>query len=73
MLAGDKSHMPGMVRASFGLYNTLEEIDALIDALILIQRREFTGRYTQERSTGAYEPEGWVPSFEKSYPLTRTV
>ncbi len=73
MLAGDKSHMPGMVRASFGLYNTIEEIDALIDALIRIQRREFTGRYTQERSTGAYEPEGWVPSFEKSYPLTRTV
>ena len=29
MLAGDRSNMPGLIRASFGLYNTVEEIDIL--------------------------------------------
>jgi selenocysteine lyase/cysteine desulfurase len=38
MLAGDKSEMPGLIRASFGLYNTFEDVDALIDALQHIAR-----------------------------------
>lgn len=69
MIAGDKSNMPGMVRASFGLYNTIEEIDELIDALSRIQRGEFSGKYIQDRASGSFEPQGWQPAFEKFYPL----
>lgn len=38
---------PGMVRISFGLYNTYEEIDALVKALHIISRnkREYDKRY----------------------------
>lgn len=69
MLAGDKSGMPGMVRASFGLYNTFDDVDVLIDSLKHIQRGEFSGKYLQDRATGSYTPEGWEPVFDQYYPL----
>lgn len=47
--------MPGMVRVSFGLYNTRQEIDTLIEALTAITRKEF-GSYDLDRATGAYTP-----------------
>jgi selenocysteine lyase/cysteine desulfurase len=69
MLAGDKSHMPGLIRASFGLYNTLEEIDYLVEALNRITRGEYKGRYNQEKATGEYQPVGWAPQFEEYFNL----
>jgi len=66
ILAGDRSEMPGMIRHSFGLYNTLEEVDALVEALNRISRGQYTGQYTQVKSTGEYLPSGWQPDF-KSY------
>jgi selenocysteine lyase/cysteine desulfurase len=64
MLSGDKTDMPGLIRASFGLYNTIEDVDALADALEAIVRGEYQGHYVQERATGEYIPEGWVPQFD---------
>ena len=64
MLAGDKSEMPGLVRASFGLYNNLEEVDRFCEALSRIARGEFAGRYRQDRASGEYHLEGWAPDFE---------
>lgn len=63
ILAGDKRDMPGLVRASFGLYNTLDEVDALVEALNHIARGEFQGEYTQVKATGEYVPKGWSPDF----------
>ena len=68
MLAGDKSDMPGMVRISFGLYNTTEDIDALVDALIDITQGKYHGDYVQEHSTGEFTPLGWEPDFNLYYP-----
>lgn len=65
MLAGDRSNMPGMIRASFGLYNTLEDIDVFIDALEQIVKRQYKGQYTQDIATGEYKPLGWEPEFDK--------
>jgi selenocysteine lyase/cysteine desulfurase len=67
MLAGDKSDMPGLVRISFGLYNTLDEIDTLIEALNRIARGEYSGQYIQEKSLGEYHPVGWDPDFEEYF------
>lgn len=67
MLAGDRSEMPGMVRASFGLYNTLDEVDALVEAMERIRRGEYQGHYNQDRATGEYKPEGWQPEFEQYF------
>jgi hypothetical protein len=54
MIAGDKSDMPGMVRASFGCYNTEADVDALLEILERIARREYRGTYVQEQSSGAF-------------------
>src|SRR5205814_9884356 len=52
MLAHDRSEMPGLVRASFGLYNTLAEVDVFISALEKIARGDYQGRYHQDKAAG---------------------
>ena len=65
VLAGDKSRLPGMVRASLGCYNTERDIDALLDALDRILRGEILGRYSQDPKSGAFAAEGYHPAFER--------
>lgn len=67
MLAGDKSDMPGMVRVSFGLYNTKADADELIEALSCIARGKFQGNYTQIRSSGEFIPTDWNPDFNQYF------
>jgi cysteine desulfurase/selenocysteine lyase len=69
MISGDKSDMPGLVRASFGLYNTLAEVDMLAEALNRISRGEFRGHYIQDRASGEYHLEGWQPDFSHYFTL----
>ena len=69
MLGGDRSEMPGLVRASFGLYNSTADVDALVEALTHISRHEYQGRYTQERASGDYKPTGWQPQFDQYFAL----
>jgi selenocysteine lyase/cysteine desulfurase len=63
MAARDKRDMPGMVRMSFGLYNTLDEVDRFTAVLTKIARGDYAGRYHQDMPTGEYTPEGWAPDF----------
>ena len=65
VIAGDKSHMPGMVRASFGCYNTRDDIDALVDMVERIAKGQYKGNYTQNRATGAFTAEGFAPDFRR--------
>jgi selenocysteine lyase/cysteine desulfurase len=67
MLAGDRSDMPGLIRASFGLYNTYADIDVLVEALRGIVRGEYRGRYTQNTATGEYIPQNWKPEFSSYF------
>jgi cysteine desulfurase/selenocysteine lyase len=67
MLAGDRSEMPGMFRASFGLYNSLAEVDALLHALTCIARGQYQGKYRQVKSSGEYIPAGWQPDFNRYF------
>ena len=59
VLQGDRSDLPGLLRVSFGCYNTLAEIDYLVDWLKRIQRGEYRGEYTLHRRSGSYRPAGW--------------
>jgi hypothetical protein len=61
--AGDRSDMPGLVRISFGLYNDFSEVDALVEALTCIHRKEWKGTYIQDTATGEYLPQGWQVDF----------
>jgi selenocysteine lyase/cysteine desulfurase len=67
--AGNKRDMPGLVRISFGLYNTTDEIDDLIEALHCIVRGDFTGNYVQDHATGEFHPENWEPDFEAFFEI----
>lgn len=69
ILAGDRTTMPGMIRASFGLYNTIDDVDVFVDALIKITRGEYQGRYIQDRTSGEFVPDGWQPDFERYFSL----
>ena len=59
LLGGDKSNMPGMVRASFGCYNSTDDIDRLAVMLERIARGDYQGDYRVEPSTGEYLPVGY--------------
>jgi len=69
MLAGDRSNMPGLLRASFGLYNTDDEVDALVDALTKISAGQYQGQYVQDKSSGEYIPKDWQPDFSSYFML----
>ena len=59
VLSGDRSDLPGLVRASFGCYNTLAEIDTLVEWLQRIRAGDFRGEYILDRRSGSYAPRGW--------------
>ena len=69
MIEGDKSEMPGLIRASFGLYNTRQEVDSFIDALQCISAGDYKGNYTQDRASGEYSPLEWQPKFNEFFSL----
>lgn len=54
-LAGDKSRTPGMVRISFGVYNTPEDVDALVTMLRKIRAGDYAD-YVQQPGTGGFTP-----------------
>jgi len=67
--AGDRTDMPGLVRVSFGLYNSTNEIDELIESLFHIKRGDYAGNYLQDPASGEYIPEGWDPEFDRFFSI----
>lgn len=67
VLAGDRRHMPGVVRASFGVYNTTAEVDRLVQALTAIAGGQYQGTYRQDKSSGDFYAVGWEPHLEKYF------
>jgi cysteine desulfurase / selenocysteine lyase len=53
-LSDGRPHKPGMVRISLGAYNTAEDLDALVEMLVRIVRREFQGKYRPAPETDEY-------------------
>ncbi|MCX7922283.1 MAG: aminotransferase class V-fold PLP-dependent enzyme [Clostridia bacterium] len=56
VLNRDKSQVPGMVRVSLGLYNTIADIDRLLNALDNIVEGNYFGTYMLNRKDGSYAP-----------------
>jgi cysteine desulfurase/selenocysteine lyase len=67
IMSGDKSEMPGLIRISFGLYNTMEDVDYLVEALKHISEGDYRGNYIQDQATGEYAPQAWAPDFSKYF------
>ena len=62
MQAGDRRAIPGMVRASFGVYNTTAEIDHLFKYLRLIAQKKWKGEYKQSKKTGFFTATQSLPT-----------
>jgi cysteine desulfurase / selenocysteine lyase len=69
LLGGDKSNMPGMVRASFGCYNDTSDVDRLLEMLERIARHDYAGTYELNRATGEYRPANFTENLSKSFLL----
>ncbi len=67
VLAGNKSNMPGMVRASLGCYSTREDVDSLLDILGKIVQGKYRGKYVQDRASGAFHERTFNPSYDKYF------
>jgi len=62
LFAEDKSRKPGMTRISFGVYNSFEDVDELVEMLGRITRREYQGQYYPIPESGEYAPAGYQDS-----------
>ena len=69
ILMQDRRDLPGMVRVSFGMYNTHDEVDVLAEALAQIAKGSYHGRYEQDRRSGEFRPVGWKPGFAEYFEL----
>lgn len=59
----------GLVRVSFGLHNTLEEVDTLCDALTAISTGNLREKYRWDEEIG-FIPRGWTaPQFDRFFTL----
>ena len=68
IIAGDRTNLPGLVRASFGCYNSFEDVDRLVDALHMIARGDYAGNYVLDPRSGTFWPEGFSYSFPDYFP-----
>ena len=69
LLDGDKSHMPGMVRMSFGCYNDTTDVDRLVEMVERVARGEYRGDYQLEPATGEYIPAGYIDPLAEHFLL----
>jgi selenocysteine lyase/cysteine desulfurase len=69
MLSGVKANIPGMVRASFGCYTNEADIDAFVEMLEKIVRREYRGSYVMDPATGVFLPDGFTIDVRKYFPF----
>jgi cysteine desulfurase/selenocysteine lyase len=73
IIRGDRRNVPGMVRISFGLYNTIEEIDRVTMALRAVAKNEYKGKYHQNIANGEFVPEGWNIDFDKYFTFIQNI
>ncbi|MEE9554313.1 MAG: aminotransferase class V-fold PLP-dependent enzyme [candidate division Zixibacteria bacterium] len=56
---GIRLDVPGMIRVSFGIYNTKSEIDRFMKLIDMIIRGEYKGKYTVDCKSGEAYPAGY--------------
>jgi cysteine desulfurase / selenocysteine lyase len=67
ILARDRSDIPGTVRISFGIYNTISEIDRLIEMLQKIAAGDYSKDYIVDREKGEYYPTKFSVDFSQYF------
>jgi len=73
--AGERPGLPGLIRVSFGIYNTVSEVAALVSLLDRICSGDYQGEYLRDPATGTVRPdqgEKWETSTESWSPRNCT-
>jgi len=63
ILAGNRSGVPGMVRVSFGVYNSRADVDALVQALHRVARGDHAAGYVEDVRSGKFSHPDYRPPF----------
>jgi selenocysteine lyase/cysteine desulfurase len=66
ILNHDRSTAPGLVRISFGCYNTIEEIDRLTSLLRRVVSGDYSDDYVVDKASGLYLPRSFYPGILES-------
>ena len=69
IVAGSRVGLPGLVRISFGCYNTIEEVDHTMGILARIAAGELEGEYEQNSVSGEYWPKDYEPDYNRYFYL----
>jgi len=69
ILARDRSMIPGTIRVSFGIYNTTDEIDKLVEMVQKIADGDYFKDYKLNKEKGEYSPNGFSFDFDKYYQM----
>ncbi len=69
ILSNNRHDMPGLVRISFGMYNTAAEVDVVVDALRHIAQGQYAGQYVQDIKSGEYHATNWQPNLTEYFTL----
>ncbi|MEW6411105.1 MAG: aminotransferase class V-fold PLP-dependent enzyme [Candidatus Zixiibacteriota bacterium] len=69
ILARDRSHLPGTIRVSFGIYNTKDEIDRFLGMIRKIAAGDYFKDYVLNKEKGEYAPKGFELDFQQYYKL----
>jgi selenocysteine lyase/cysteine desulfurase len=69
VLSRDRSTVPGAVRMSFGMYNSKQDVDKVIEALHLITDNKYQGDYHVYPESGEYHPKDFQAKYERYFYL----
>jgi len=69
ILENNRHDMPGLVRISFGMYNTADEVDVVVEALRDIAQGKYAGQYVQDVKSGEYHATNWQPNLAQYFKL----
>jgi len=69
MVSGNKTNLPGLVRASLGCYNNEDDIDIFVDMLQRVVRGDYRGEYVMNPKTGTFSAKGYKPDLGKCFSI----
>jgi cysteine desulfurase/selenocysteine lyase len=69
IVSGTRARLPGLVRASFGCYNTTQEVDRFIAVLSQVASHQWRGQYVQDAASGEYRLQGFRPDLDEYFRL----
>lgn len=69
VLRGDKTDMPGLVRASLGCYSNTDDVDRMVEMLNRVARGEYQGTYEVHAPSGDYVPKEYEEPLPRFFTL----